>query len=450
MERIKPRTLSGFMELLPEKQAKMERIQEILRKTYSLYGFAPLDTPIIEASEVLLAKAGGETEKQIYRFAKGDTDLSLRFDLTVPLAKFVAANYGQLSFPFRRYQIGKVYRGERAQRGRFREFYQADIDIIGDGTLDIMNEAEIPAIIYKTFTSLGLTKFKIRVNNRKILNGFFEALGLLDRAADIMRTIDKLDKIGAEKCRSLLIDGGIYSSHADEIMGFITIPGSGGQQLAALKQYSGRNETFDAGLSELSAVVANLPEFGVPKSNFEIDLTIARGLDYYTGTVYETTLDEHPEIGSICSGGRYDDLAGYYTDKKLPGVGISIGLTRLFFILDEQGMLSDEIISSPADVLVIPMTENIAPAVSAATLLREKGIRTQLYSEDKKFKAKMSYADKLGVPFVVLLGEDEISKGLVAVKDMATGQQQLLEPEKAAEHITAELSKRSDSRVIRD
>jgi len=450
MERIKPRTLSGFMELLPSKQAQMERIMETLRTTYSLYGFAALDTPIIEASEVLLAKAGGETEKQIYRFNKGENDLSLRFDLTVPLAKYVALNYGQLAFPFRRYQIGKVYRGERAQRGRFREFYQADIDVIGDGELGIMNEAEIPAIIYRTFTTLGLTKFKIRVNNRKVLNGFFALMGLSEKAADIMHTIDKLDKTGAEKCRALLIEDGVSENTADEIMSFIGIEGSSAEKLGALKKYAGKNETFDQGLAELAAVAKHLPEFGVPEENFEIDFTIARGLDYYTGTVYETTLTEHPEIGSVCSGGRYDNLAEYYTDKKLPGVGISIGLTRLFFILEEQGMLSDELITAPADVLVIPMTEDISKAVQTATLLRENGIRTMLYSENKKFKAKMAYADKLGVPFVVFIGDDEINNGVVKFKNMASGEQKSCDVINAASFIKTEITHRNTGRVIKD
>ena len=334
MARQKPRTLSGFMELLPEKQVQFDRMMELLRRSYSLYGFTPLDTPIIEASEVLLAKAGGETEKQIYRFTKGDTDLSLRFDLTVPLAKYVALHYAELSFPFRRFQIGKVYRGERAQRGRFREFYQADIDVIGDGRLDITNEAEIPAIIYNTFTALGLRRFQIRVNNRKILNGFYAMLGLTNKAPDIMRTVDKLDKIGPNKVKELLLteDIGLTGEAADEILKFIAIQGDNGQVLTALEDYRGRNERFDQGLDELTTVVKYLAAFGVPEDHFAVDLTIARGLDYYTGTVYETTMLDHPEIGSICSGGRYDNLAEYYTDKQLPGVGISIGLTRLFYV----------------------------------------------------------------------------------------------------------------------
>ena len=452
MERIKPRTLSGFMELLPADQAKMERFMETLRRSYSLYGFTALDTPIIESSEVLLAKGGGETEKQIYRFTKGDSDLSLRFDLTVPLAKYVALNYASLAFPFRRYQIGKVYRGERAQRGRFREFYQADIDIIGDGKLDIVNEAEIPSIIYRTFTTLGLTRFVIRVNNRKILNGFYAMLGLTECAGDIMRTVDKLDKIGPEKVRALLTgeEIGIPASAADEILRFIAIRGSNAEVLAALEGYRGKNDLFDEGLSEVRAVTAFLPEFGVPEENFAVDLTIARGLDYYTGTVYETALLDHPEIGSVCSGGRYDNLAEYYTDKPLPGVGISIGLTRLFYVLQEQGMLSDGIVTAPADVLVIPMTDSLPFAVRCATTLRDAGVRTQLYTEQKKFKAKMSYADRLGFPFVVLIGEDEIAQGKVSLKDMASGGQTLLTPEAAAAAVTEALASRNEIKVIRE
>ena len=440
MERIKPRTLSGFMELLPAKQAQMERMMKILRDTYSLYGFAALDTPAIEDAQILLAKGSGETDKQLYRFQKGDSDLALRFDLTVPLAKYVALHYNDLAFPFRRYQISKVYRGERAQRGRFREFYQADIDIIGDGKLDIINEAEIPAIIYRVFRGFGLTRFQIRVNNRKILNGFYDMLGVSQRSGDIMRTVDKLDKIGKEKVQGLLVSElGLSQEIADEIMRFICISGSNEDVLAALDGYTGRNETFDMGVSELRTVTENLSAFGVPQENFAVDLTIARGLDYYTGTVYETTLLDHPEIGSVCSGGRYDNLAGYYIDKTLPGVGISIGLTRLYYVLDEQGLLNPELPSAPADALVLPMTENTAAAISLAESLRENGIRVQLYGEQKKFKQKMTYADRLGVPFAVLLGEDELAQGKCSVKDMRTGQQLVLTAQEAADHIRATL-----------
>ena len=452
MERIRPRTLSGFMELLPADQARMERFMETLRSSYSLYGFTALDTPVIESAEVLLAKGGGETEKQIYRFQKGDSDLALRFDLTVPLAKYVALNYGSLSFPFRRFQIGKVYRGERAQRGRFREFYQADIDVIGDGKLDIVNEAEIPSVIYRTFTRLGLTRFVIRVNNRKILNGFYAILGLSALSGEIMRTVDKLDTIGPEKVRGLLTDPeiGVPAAAADEILRFIAIRGTNAEVISQLETYRGRSEVFDAGLDELKAVTRYLAEFGVPEANFAVDLTIARGLDYYTGTVYETTLLDHPEIGSICSGGRYDDLAGYYTDKALPGVGISIGLTRLFYVLQEQGMLSDALVTAPADVLILPMTDDLGFAVRTATALRDAGVRAQLYTEQKKFKARMSYADRLGFPFVILLGEDEIAAGKVSLKNMASGEQVLVTPAEAVERVRAALAAANAAKVIKE
>ena len=419
MEKIRPHTLSGFMELLPGPQTQLEAMMEILRRTYSLYGFTPLDTPAIEAADVLLAKGGGETEKQIYRFQKGDSDLALRFDLTVPLAKYVALHYGELSFPFRRYQIGKVYRGERAQRGRFREFYQADIDVIGDGKLDISNEAEIPSIIYKTFSQMGLRRFQIRVNNRKILNGFYAMLGLSEQSGDIMRTVDKLDKIGAEKVRTLLVEEcGLAEERADEILRFIAIRGTNAEVLTALEGYRGRNEVFDL------------------------------GLDYYTGTVYETTLLDHPEIGSVCSGGRYDNLAEYYTDRALPGVGISIGLTRLFYVLGEQGMLNPARNTAPADVLVLPMTDDLTQAVRTATLLRDAGIRTQLYCEQKKFKAKIQYADKLSIPYVLFLGEDEIASGTASVKCIATGEHTSVSVAELPAFLAAGLAGQDQNTVI--
>ena len=450
MATVTPRTLSGFMELLPAPQQQMERMMEILRTTYSRYGFTPLDTPAIEASEVLLAKGGGETEKQIYRFQKGDADLSLRFDLTVPLAKYVALHYNDLAFPFRRYQIGKVYRGERAQRGRFREFYQADIDIIGDGKLDITNEAEIPSIIYQTFSTLGLKRFQIRVNNRKILNGFYAMLGLTEKSADVMRTVDKLDKIGPEKVKTILVeDFAVSESDADEILKFIAIKGSNAEVLTALEGYTGRNEMFDQGLSELNTVVKYLADFGVPAENFAVDLTIARGLDYYTGTVYETTLLDHPEIGSVCSGGRYDNLAEYYTDRQLPGVGISIGLTRLFYVLSEQNMLSETWNTAPADVLVLPMTDDLTPAIELATELRAQGIRTQLYTEAKKFKAKIQYADKLAIPYVIFLGEDEIAAGTLSVKDLRAGEQVTVSRENAVNIILDGIARAHQGTILK-
>ena len=451
MERIKPRTLSGFMELLPRQQMQMDRIMETVRSVYALYGFTALDTPIIEASEILLAKGGGETEKQIYRFTKGDSDLSLRFDLTVPLAKYVALHYSELSFPFRRFQVGKVYRGERAQRGRFREFYQADIDVIGDESLDIANDAEIPAIIYTLFSRLGLKRFQIRINNRKILNGFYAILGLSEKSGDIMRTVDKIEKIGADMVRAILVDDyAISDEAAGEVLRFIAIRGTNAEVLAALEQYRGKNELFDEGLNELSTVVRYLGGFGVPEENFAVDLTIARGLDYYTGTVYETTLLDHPEIGSVCSGGRYDNLAEYYTSKQLPGVGISIGLTRLFYVLGEQGMLNPDVPTAPADALILPMTEDISAAVALATQLRAAGLRTQLYTEPKKFKARMNYADRLGVPFVLFLGDDEIKDGVVSVKNMKSGEQVKVSPAEAIELVRAFVARQNANAPILD
>ena len=451
MSKVQPRTLSGFLELLPGRQAQFERMAAIIRESYALYGFTPLDTPLIESSEVLLAKGGGETEKQIYRFTKGDSDLSLRFDLTVPLAKYVSLNYGKLAFPFRRFQIGKVYRGERAQRGRFREFYQADIDIIGDGKLDISNEAEIPSIIYRTFTALGLRRFMICVNNRKVLNGFYAMLGLSEKSTEIMRTVDKLDKIGAEKVHSILEEElHVSKEQALEILRFVDIHGSSQEILTALEQYRGRHELFDQGLDELKTVVQYLAAFGVPEDHFAVDLAIARGLDYYTGTVYETTMLDHPEIGSICSGGRYDNLAEYYTDKQLPGVGISIGLTRLFFVLEDQGYLNDALNTAPADVLVLPMTEDMGPSITLATQLRAAGIRTQIHGEQKKFKQKMAYADKIGVPYIAILGEDEIKEGAASIKDMTSGEQKKLTYEQAVTEIKAGLALRNQGTPVLD
>ena len=432
MDKIKPRTLSGFLELLPDRESQMQAIQQILRETYSLFGFTPIDTPLMEASEVLLAKGGGETEKQIYRFEKGDSDLSLRFDLTVPLAKYVAMNAGQLAFPFRRYQIGKVYRGERAQRGRFREFYQADVDVIGDGTLDPSNEAEMVAIICTVFSRLGLDRFQVRINNRKLLNGLFSWLGLSNKAQAVMTAIDKLDKIGPEKVCALLVeDLGVAPDIAEKLMNVVSSP----DPAATLDSLEGCDPALDDGIRELKLVTGLLPSFGVPADKWRLDLTIARGLDYYTGTVYETTLLDHPEVGSVCSGGRYDDLAAYYTDRKLPGVGVSIGVSRLFFILQDQDLLRDEAFVPPCDALVIPMGDVLDWAVQTATVLRNAGIRSQIYMEQKKAKAKFAYADKLRIPFAVVVGEDERDAGAVSLKDLRTGEQQTLSPAQAAEAI---------------
>ena len=422
--KTEPRTLPGFMELLPQEQILFNQIKETIRRNYEKFGFLPLDTPIIEDSKVLLAKAGGETEKQIYRFNKGDNDLSLRFDLTVPLAKYVAKNYGNLAFPFRRYQIGKVYRGERQQKGRYREFYQCDIDIIGDGELSIINDAELPNVIYHTFTELGFGEFTICINNRKILNGLFESLNLSDEASDILRIIDKIEKIGKEAVIEELQKLNIEQEKIDKIMNFIAIDGSNDEKLKALNELGISEEKFAQGLEELTDVVKFMRVFGIPEKNFKIDLTIARGLDYYTGTVYETFLNEYKSLGSICSGGRYENLAEYYTDKKLPGVGISIGLTRLFYQLSEVGLIKSEK-KAISDVLVISMTENFEYVSKVANKLRNEGKNVQVYYEDKKVKAKFKYADKLEIPYTVVIGDDEVESGCYSLKNMMTGEQEV-------------------------
>ncbi|MBU3154720.1 histidine--tRNA ligase [Clostridium estertheticum] len=422
-EIVKPSILPGFMELLPADQIEFNKLADTIRKTYESFGFMPIDTPVIEKSEILLAKGGGETEKQIYRFSKGSNDLSLRFDLTVPLARYVAQNSNSLTFPFRRYQIGKVYRGERNQKGRFREFYQCDIDIVGSNNLSILNDAEIPSIIYSIFNNLGFEDFTIKVNNRKILNGFFESLGIEDKS-DVLRTIDKIDKIGVVIATQELLTSGLSKGVIDKILEFINARGSNEDILLFLKNLDISNSTFKDGVSELSTVSKYVKLFGVPDNNFKIDLKISRGLDYYTGTVYETFLNEYPSIGSVCSGGRYDNLAEYYTKQKLPGVGISIGLTRLFYQLNEVGFFKNDTNSCITKVLVIPLDNNVIDyAISFAKSLRDKGIVTEIYLEDTKIVKKLGYANKLGIPYTILIGDEEIQNKTVTVKNMVTGLQ---------------------------
>ena len=422
MKKTEPRTLSGFMELMPNEQILFEQMKQKIEKTYQKFGFLPLDTPILELSDVLLAKAGGETEKQIYRFDKGDTDISMRFDLTVPLAKYVAKNYGNLSFPFRRYQIGKVYRGERTQKGRFREFYQCDIDIIGDGELSIVNDAELPSVIYNVFKELGFDDFTIKINNRKLFNGLFENLNQKENAVEVLRIIDKIEKIGKENVIKELKKIEIPEESINKIIKFIEIEGSTDEKLQKLQDLNIENETFKTGLEEITQVVKYVRLFGISDSNFKVDLTIARGLDYYTGTVYETFLNKYRELGSVCSGGRYDNLAENYTDKKLPGVGISIGLTRLFYKLNELNLIKVGK-KSVAEVLIIPMLEDLSTPIKIANNLRKKGINTEIFLNDKKLRAKMKYADKLEIPYIIVVGEDEIKSGIVKIKNMMTGEE---------------------------
>ena len=422
MGKTEPRTLPGFMELLPNEQILFDQMKQKIEDSYKTFGFLPIDTPIIESSEVLLAKAGGETEKQIYRFTKGDNDLSLRFDLTVPLAKYVAKNYGNLNFPFRRYQIGKVYRGEKAQKGRYREFYQCDIDIIGDGELDIINDAEIPSVIYSTFRKLGFENFTVKINNRKILNGLYESIGQKENSVEIMRIIDKIEKIGEDAVKEEISKLGVSDNDIEKIINFIKIDGTSDEKIEKLENLQIDNETYLMGVNELKEVINNIRLFGVPEKNFTVDLTIARGLDYYTGTVYETFLNEYRELGSVCSGGRYDNLAENYTDRKLPGVGISIGLTRLFYKLNELNLIKADK-KSISNILIIPMTEKKEVPFKLATDLRQLGVNTEIYLSDKKIKAKMKYADKLEIPYVVVIGDEEIETKKIKLKNMTTGEE---------------------------
>lgn len=431
---IKPSILPGFMELLPSDEILFNRMMDTIRKNYEKFGFVPVDTPVIEKSEVLLAKGGGETEKQIYRFTKGDTDMSLRFDLTVPLARYVAQHFSDLNFPFRRYQIGKVYRGERNQRGRFREFYQCDIDIIGNGKLSIINDAEIPSIIYSTFKDLGFDSFTIRINNRKVLNGFFDSLSV-ENKVEVLRAIDKLDKIGKEALIEELKELGLSSEAIDKVINFIEIKGSVEETINALKALNIQNEVFNEGLDELARVAGYIKYFNVPETNYAIDLKIARGLDYYTGTVYETILNDYPSLGSVCSGGRYDNLAEYYTNQKLPGVGISIGLSRLFYQLREAEIVKTNPSSTLTQILIIPMGDCMDYSIGIATQLREKGVICELYFEEGKLAKKFGHADKSGIPYTAVIGEDEKEKGILTLKNMKTGEQIQVDVDKAVEII---------------
>ena len=427
MNKVEPKTLSGFMELLPNEQVLFNEMQDKIRASYETFGFLPIDTPVIESSEVLLAKAGGETEKQLYSFTKGDSNLTLRFDLTVPLAKYVSEYGSNITYPFRRYQIGKVYRGERAQRGRFREFYQCDIDVIGDGELSLINDAQLPAVIYNTFKELGFDNFTIHINNRKILNGLFNSLELNDKSVDVLRIIDKIDKIGVLEVKNELSNLEINDNDIDKIINFITIDGTNESKLMKLKNNYCDNELFNLGVSELESVINDLEDRCVPVENYEIDLTIARGLDYYTGTVYETTLVDYPSIGSVCSGGRYENLAEYYTDKNLPGVGVSIGLTRLFYQLMEAKIIEIDNISS-SDILILPMCDKYEYIYEIDSILKEK-YSTNICFLDKGFKQKMKFANKMNNKYVIIIGEDEVNSDTVVLKNMIDGSQEVIKKE---------------------
>lgn len=430
---VKPSTLPGFQELLPEEQILFNKLKDIIRKNYEFHGFYPLDTPVIEKSEVLLAKGGGETEAQIYRFEKGSTDMALRFDLTVPLARYVAQHISELSFPFRRYQIGKVYRGERAQKGRFREFYQCDIDIIGNGELSIINDGEIPVIIYDIFKEMGFDNFKIHVNNRKILSGFYNSLGIED-ITTVLRTVDKLDKIGKDAVFEILKEEGLTDTQVEKIGEFLSIEGTRQEIIDALNNLKVEDDLFREGVMELDLLTRYMEDFGITEKNYGIDIKIARGLDYYTGTVYETFLNDYPELGSVCSGGRYDNLAANYTKSKLPGVGISIGLSRLFYQLREKNIIETEK-KSMVDVLIIPMEGYVEESISLVRDLREVGVAAGIYTEGGKMGKKFKYADDLNIPYVAVIGENEVEKLLYTLKNMKTGEQNLYEFNALVEEI---------------
>lgn len=452
-QKIAPKILSGFMELLPDEQLVFDEMKSLIEKTYKSFGFVSLDTPVLELSDVLLAKAGGDTEKQIYRFSKGNNDLCMRFDLTVPLARYVAQHQNDLTFPFKRYQVSKVYRGERPQKGRFREFYQADVDIVGSEKLSVLYDAEVPAVMYQVFKKLGLTKFCIKINNRKLMNGFYEHLNLTEQSAEISRIIDKMDKIGIENVKACLKDLNLSDELIEKIVLFTSINGKSDFVLEKITSFGIQNELFETGLNELKTVTSAMQNLGVSEDNFEIDLKITRGLDYYTGTVYETFIEGRHDWGSICSGGRYENLAGYYTDRKLPGVGMSIGLTRFFDLLRDQKLIQTPK-STSADVLVLPMDENAtACALKLAHSLRMVDINVQTYAADGKFKNKMVYANKIGVPFVVVIGEDEVATQTVALKNMKTGEQEKCSidalPQVLKEHLLS-IEKEKKGLIIED
>lgn len=422
MSLVKPRIPSGFPEYLPAEQIEFNRLVNIVRRVYEEYGFSPIDTPDLELSEVLLTKSGGETEQQIYRFIKGNNDLTMRFDLTVPLARYVAQHESELIFPFRRYHIGKVHRGERAQAGRFREFYQCDIDVIGSNSVAV--DAEMPIVINKIFEQFDIGEFTVHINNRKILNGFFEFLGLSNISKDVLRIVDKIDKISANSFTEELEQLGLSADQITRLREFININGSKDVILNKLEKISldCKSDQFKQGVKEIGLVVKTIRDFGLSDSRFMIDLRIARGLDYYTGTVYETMLNNHPEIGSICSGGRYDNLASHYTKKYLPGVGVSIGLSRLFYKLCEIGAIK-LIRFSSAEVVVMPIgSGQITASVKIAEKLRSIGINTMLYTEENNMRKKLKYADKMGFEWVALIGEDELLTEEVMLKNMLTGE----------------------------
>ncbi|WP_447939306.1 histidine--tRNA ligase [Pseudoxanthomonas mexicana] len=450
---IKPRTPPGVMELLPREQIAFQRMLDTIRRNYERFGFLPVETPVFELSETLLTKSGGETERQVYfvqstgalaKEGEGLPELALRFDLTVPLARYVAEHEHELTFPFRRYQIQRVYRGERAQRGRFREFYQCDIDVIGKDALSVRFDAEILAVIHAVFSDLGIGDFTIQLNNRKLMRGFFEAQGVTDgeQQALVLREVDKLDKRGADYVRETLIGEGFGMSAGgvDRILDFVAMRSSShADALAKLDALGQGSEIFNQGIAELREVLELVKALGVPEAAYCLNFSIARGLDYYTGTVYETQLDGYPQIGSICSGGRYEDLASHYTKSKLPGVGISIGLTRLFWQLREAGLIAGTDESSVQAMVALMDEGELAESLDIARRLRAAGINTEVQMEGRKLAKQFQYASRAGIRFVVLAGEDERARGAVTVKDLLREQQFEVKRDELASSLKVEL-----------
>ena len=424
MNIVRPSTIAGVMELLPEDQLVFDKMKNIIEETYKKYQFLPIDTPVIEKNEILFAKGGGETEKQIYEIASDTRDMSLRFDLTVPLARYVAEHFSDLNFPFKRYHIGKVYRGERNQKGRYREFYQCDIDIIGHNKLAIENDAIPPRVIYEIFEKLDTPDVSFRINNRKLLNGFFESLGIED-TTEVLRLIDKKDKMGLENMKEDLIKI-LDSERAEKIVSFIE---AGNSNQETLDKFAGlvENDLYEEGLKELETVYKYMIKLGIPDANIKLDPSITRGLDYYTGTVYETFINGYEKIGSVSSGGRYEKLADNFTKQALPGVGMSIGLTRLFYQLKEIGLV-DKKEENLTEILIIPMSEEENfYAIDILNILHDKGKSADIYLEGGKLKKKFSYADKIGVKYAYIIGGEERENKTITVRNLKTGEQESIE-----------------------
>ncbi len=420
---LSTRALQGILELLPKDQIAFDKMKSKIQNIYESFGYIPLDTSVLEREEILLAKAGGDTEKEIYRIKKGDNDLALRFDLTIPFARYVCEHSRELNFPFRKYQIGRVYRGERPQRGRYRDFYQCDIDVVGDGELSLKYDAEIINIIYTTFSKLNIGPFVVKISNRKILNGFLESLNLQDRAPYVLRIIDKMAKIGADKVRELLQKEKLSVDQMNEILDFVSVAGTNLNVLAKLQSLNIENDTFKSGLDELVQVINCLEDFDVPSDYFKIDLTIVRGLDYYSGTVFETFLVEDTGLGSICSGGRYETLLSGFGDRKIPGVGAGLGLTRLFVPFKEKGLIKSEE-KTLTRVLIVPLISDLKKPSILARGLRSRGINSEIFLDEVPMKKKLNYANKQAIPFVVIIGDDEVATDTFTVKNMNTGEQQ--------------------------